>query len=431
MDETQLAPVIQEIKRALPDIDETKIEDELKRYHRYGIHLQEAKNAILKRFGARPTSSSIGTRTLTELVGGETNFEVTARCLSSKERLQNTANGEKTLVSGLLADRTMIRRFVSWEGHSMEKGKTYLIRGASARPFRGEVEISLGAYATIEEPQPDPLGDLDVSKLPRFGPLQEVKLRDVRSGMGNVEVVGKILSVEEKTVEAEGSTKRICDGMIADDTKKLRFTVWSAFPYSIGDVVRIRGAYVKDWRGIPQLNFDERAEIERLDDVDFDIETSPRLLAEDLSGAGATDVEVAGTILEVREGSGLITRCPVCNRALSDGSCSMHGEQTGFPDLRAKVVLDDGTGVLFAVLNTEITEELLCMGVAECEKRYSQDEKRILELLEKKLLGKMYRMKGNVIRDDFGSTILPSSIVPDEDPYMEQVDELLRKMEGP
>jgi replication factor A1 len=430
MDETQLAPVIQEIRRALPELGEDRIEEELRRYLKYGIHLQEAKNAILRRFGARTGASSLGPRSLVDLSGGESNFEITARCLSSKERLQNTANGEKTMVSGLIADRTMIRRFVSWEGHTIEKGRTYVIRGASARLFRGEVEISLGAYTTVEEPKVDPLADLDVSKLPRFGPLQEVKLRDVRSGMGNVSVIGKILSLEEKTIETEGATKKIHDGMIADDTKKLRFTVWSAFLHNIGDVLRIKGAYVKEWRGIPQLNFDERAEIELLEDIDFKVEMSPRLLAEDLVGAGATDVEVAGTILEVREGSGLIFRCPVCNRALSSGSCSMHGEQTGFADLRAKVVLDDGTGALFAVLNTEITEHLLCMGVAECEKRFAQEEKRLVELLEHKLLGKRFRMKGNVIRDDFGSTMLPNGIAADEEPYMDHVMELISKLEG-
>jgi replication factor A1 len=140
--------------------------------------------------------------------------------------------------------------------------------------------------------------------------------------------------------------------------------------------------------------------------------------------------EVDGTIIEVREGSGLIFRCPLCNRALATGNCSIHGSQEGSPDLRAKVVLDDGTGVLFAVLNTEITEDIIGLSVNECIGRFESDEKRLMDLLSEKLLGRNYIMRGNVIKDDFGSTMLPSAISASALEYMPKVKELLSNLEG-
>ncbi|MGA1872097.1 MAG: hypothetical protein ACMUHY_00360 [Thermoplasmatota archaeon] len=430
MEQEQIAPVIQEIKEALPDIEEEKLKEELDRYLRYGIIPQEAKKAIIRKFGGTPASfTPLGDKKLKELKGGEMNIDLTVRCLSSKERVQRTQNGDKTLVTGLVADDTMIRRFVSWEGQMLDKGSTYVIRGASAKTFRGEVEINLGPYTRIEEAQDDPLADLDISKLPRFGNIQELLLKDVRPGMGNIQITAKVMDLEKRTIETDKGKKSIFDGMLADDTKRVRFTSWSDFDFEIGDVVKITGAYVKEWRGIPQINFDERAEIEKESSKDFDVMKTPRLFAEDLLNAGATDIEISGTIIEVRDGSGLIFRCPECNRALMNGSCSIHGQQEGIADLRTKVVLDDGTGALFAVLNTEITEEVLGRKVSECVERYCDDDERIIGELSQKLLGRDFVMRGNVIRDDFGPTILPAQVKPEEADDLDEARALLDVLE--
>lgn len=426
----EIAPIVKEIKEALPDVDETEISKEMERYLKYGIVPQEAKKAIIKKFGGTTqTFTSSGEKVLSELQGNEMNVDVKVKCLSSNERIQKTVNGEKNLVTGLVADNTMIKRFVSWEAHELEKGSIYHIKGAQAKVFRGEVELSLGSYTNVEEIEDDSLDKLDVRKLPRFGNLVELPLKEVKSGIGNIIIQGKVLNIEKRKIETEKGEKTIFDGILADDTKRIRFTSWHDFKMEVGDSVRIEGAYVKEWRGIPQVNFDDRAEVEKLKDVDFDVMKTPRLMAEDLMDAGATDVEVAGTIIEIRDGSGLIFRCEACNRALINGNCSVHGQKEGIPDLRTKIVLDDGTGALFAILNTEITEDILGMGVKECTSTYCEDETRVVDHLNQKLLGKEFVMKGNVIRDDFGPTVLPVQVTPMEDDCLEEAKTLLDVME--
>ena len=422
----EIAPILKEIKEALPDVDENEISKEMDRYLKYGIVATEAKKAIIRKFGGTTRSfTSAGEKKLSELQGNEMNVDVTVKCLSSNERVQKTVNGEKTLVTGLVADSTMIRRFVSWEGHLLEKGGNYCIKGAQAKVFRGEVELSMGSYTNVEDAPEDALSDLDVSKLPRFGNLVEVLLKDVKTGLGNIIVKGKVLNIEKREIETEKGSKTIFDGIIADDTKRIRFTSWHDFKIETDDVISVKGAYVKEWRGIPQINFDDRAEIEKLDSVDFDVMKTHRLLAEELMEVGASDVEVSGTIIEIRDGSGLIFRCPECKRALINGNCSIHGQQEGVTDLRTKVVLDDGTGALFSILNTEITTEILGMGVKECESQFHGDEVRVLDILNEKLLGKEFVMRGNVIRDDFGPTILPNAVLKEEDEYMEEAKALI------
>ena len=432
MDQEQIAPVIQEIKEALEDVEEDRIETELKKYMKYGIVLQEAKKAIIKKLGGGGvTYPSQGEKKLKELKGNENNVDLQVKCLSSRESMKNTKNGTKTMVSGLVADDTMIRRFVSWDAHNLEKGKVYDLKGANVRTFRGEVEVNLGSFSDVKEAEGSPLEDLDTTKLPRFGKLKQLDLKDVRPGMGNVMIRGKVLSVDERTIRTDSGEKKIHDGVISDSTKRMRFTSWHDFGLETGDVVEISGGYVKEWRGIPQLNFDERAEVKKVEDQDFEVLQPPRFLAEDLYEAGATDAEVAGTIIEIKDGSGLIFRCPECNRALINGNCSIHGQQEGVPDLRAKIVVDDGTGAMFAVLNTEITQEVICLSVSECVDRFSDlEEDKVTEMLNRELLGKDYVLRGNVIRDDFGPTVLPSMARQNKEEYMEEAEKMLDELGG-
>ncbi|MCU0798996.1 MAG: hypothetical protein MUC62_04935 [Candidatus Thermoplasmatota archaeon] len=432
MAEEQIAPIVKELKEALPEADEEELSRELSRYIRFGIVPQEAKKAILRKMGVRePSRTSIGHRSLSELQGNEIGVEVTVRCLSSNQRLQMTQNGERTLCTGLVADETMIRRFVSWEGHALEKDKCYTLKGASVRTFRGELELNLGSYAVVDEAPEGTLSNLDISKLPRYGAIIEVSLKDLRAGQGNVFVKGKVLSAEKRQIETEKGAKRIVDGMLADESKRVRFTSWHDFGFEVGDVISIKGAYVKEWRGIPQLNFDERAEVEKLPEVDFDVMRTPRLAAEELQQSGASDVEVAGTVIEIRDGSGLIFRCPSCNRALAGGSCTVHGPQEGIVDLRAKIIIDDGTGALSAVLNTELTEQVLGMSVKECETKFCDSESRLVDHLVQKLLGRDLVLRGNVMKDEFGPSMLPAKLDDHSTDPLEEAKKMLSAMEVP
>jgi len=55
--------------------------------------------------------------------------------------------------------------------------------------------------------------------------------------------------------------------------------------------------------------------------------------------------------VDVQSGSGLIKRCPECNRALVKGACGEHGKVEGVYDLRIKAVLDDGEKVQDILMN--------------------------------------------------------------------------------
>ena len=65
------------------------------------------------------------------------------------------------------------------------------------------------------------------------------------------------------------------------------------------------------------------------------VSESPRMWIEDLADrGGGVDVTIRGILIDLREGSGLVYRCPECRRVLRKGACRIHGEVKGNADLR-------------------------------------------------------------------------------------------------
>src|SRR3989475_7743386 len=98
---------------------------------------------------------------------------------------------------------------------------------------------------------------------PSVGKATPVRVVDVREGASDVVGTDRILSVERREVEVDGNPKAVFSGVLADETGKTQFSAWKDFELKAEEILRIEGAYVKSWRGIPPVCFDERATITR------------------------------------------------------------------------------------------------------------------------------------------------------------------------
>ena len=74
------------------------------------------------------------------------------------------------------------------------------------------------------------------------------------------------------------------------------------------------------------------------------------------------------------------------------------------PDLRIKVVVDDGSAAITAVMKREVTEELtgITLKSALDEARETMDPDAVGHRFEEQLLAKPIEVRGNVISDDYG-----------------------------
>lgn len=410
-----LAPHIREITRALKDpVSEAELLRELTEYLEvYRLTLPAAKRSLVKKHGGDPSklasASTAQSRTIADLLGGEGNVDVTGKILSVRPKDVEARGERRTILTGLLGDSTGTVRYTIWEPGELqlEPGMLVQFRHAYTKEWNQRVDLHLGSRGLLERIEGDPS-----AFTPPAGPVTRVKIGDLREKGGFVDVTARILSASKRSVEVRGARRELVSGLLADETGKIPFTAWHNFDLKVDEVVRISGATVRSWRGAPELAFDERATVTR---------TMDRLpSAEELGAAartpihkvaqsgGAIDVVISGTVLEVKEGSGLVMRCPQCNRVLQKGTCRIHGKLEGTPDLRIKATIDDGTGALTAVLNQSLSEQLLGLTIDRAMERAREamNLEVVRDQMADALLGRPLQLRGNAKADEYGLMLI-------------------------
>ena len=75
-----------------------------------------------------------------------------------------------------------------------------------------------------------------------------------------------------------------------------------------------------------------------------------------------------GKITQIYDGSGLIQRCPKCNRWIIDDFCMVHSDVEGIWDLRIKARFDDGKVRCTLIFKKDITEKSVGITLEEAKK---------------------------------------------------------------
>lgn len=439
----EMAPHVQDIVRALGGkVSDSEVERELGNYlNVYRVSLDTAKRSIVKKHGGNPADLSLGiAKSVRDLIPGENSVNVLARIISVNGKEIETEAGSKPIVYGFLGDLTGTAPYTVWnpEGVSLAKGDVVRVQNAYTKEFKGRVEVHFGARTVVTKEDPELLPAVEGGRasIPS-GPATPVKVGDLRQGMGNLVLTARVLSVETRQVQVEKEAKTVYSGVLADDSGKVQFSAWKDFSLAEGDVLRIQGGYVKTWRGIPQLSFDERSTVERVASDSLPsaeaLGVSPRVWIEDLSErGGAVDATVRGILIDIKDGSGLVYRCPECRRVLRKNTCRIHGEVLGNPDLRVKGIVDDGSGAITAVFGKELTELLLEKTIEEAiaQAKEAMDQEVVRDELADLLVAQPIEVRGNVTSDDYGLMMMVNSARILKVDVQEEARAMLEELEG-
>ena len=436
MERTELTPHIEEIKRVLGDkIDDEQIETELRKYlDDYHVDVNAAKRGIIRKYGGNDsgfaTANNVAKK-IADLTGTEANVDVIAKIVYVETKNITVKGLNKTIVSGILGDDTGTASFTVWEPGAvqLEKGSAYTFKNCYCKLWNDRVQINIGNRGRIETA----VGvEFNVPNSGASLSASDVKIGDIRDGMGSVNVTGKILSVEARKINSRGEEKIVFSGIMADGTGKIQYSAWHDFELKEGESISAKNCYIRAWKGIPQLNIGDRATVERLDaDIAVDAGESQKTVADVTRIGGGLDITIEGVVVDVKNGSGLIKRCPTCNRSMFNGICSVHGTVEGVPDMRMKLVVDDGTGAIGAIVNRADTEKLTgismtaAMGLAA-----ARGEGVVIRELMGKILLRRVRITGNVMSDDFGPSMIVRSASDVEVDVQGEAEKLLSEVEA-
>ena len=381
------------------------------------ININQASRVVVLREGVR-TVTTPGEPVEISSIKSEGNVTVVGRLLASRNDVIHRRDGSGSIdvVRGRIADDTGAIGFLSWESFDHEVGSLLKIENAQVNVFRDTPEINIGSSSRIEI-----YHDSNFASAEDLVARSVSKIEDLRDGSRDVEIIVEIQKMIRRDFQGkDGESKSVWSGDVADPTGKCRTSMWEEPPFDFEStpvIVRIRGARVRAWQGVPDITVDNSSQVEVLaaapwgEDVDLANNFVSVELDELSSGASRVGISTQGTIVSIREDSGIIYRCPECRRVLRDGECAIHGAQEGNMDVRLRMVLDNGKSTISLIVNKSATESLLGMKQADISSNVSENgSMQFIQELRERLLGRELTANGRTIVDEQGAMLLSDDV---------------------
>ncbi|MGC8496956.1 MAG: Single-stranded DNA binding protein [Thermoplasmata archaeon] len=394
MDKEEYNKIVDELVSTIGDkASRDKIEKELNSWLQFpGINIKDIMKKIVEKFN--PGKELDTFVKIKDIESGEHSVSVVAKVLSiNKKELENKGN----MYYGILADETGSIPFTAWKLNiEVAKGDVIKIVNGYTKEWRDNVKVVIGNYTTVSMMPRDLIKNVQ-AKLSKF------KIIDLKPQPGRVEIVGKILSSSAKNVIVDDKNRTLYSGIIADETGSIGFSAWDT-EIKNNATARIKGAYVKEFRNMPNLVIDKNS-IVQYEDVDIKVKRSV-VSIENIEERGGPDLKIEGIILEIKE-AGVIARCDKCKKVLVNGLCPEHGKVGVYLDLRIKAVVDDGTGALMAIFNKEVSEKFLSSNFEELKKREAENigSSMILHEVEDRFLFRPIYLLGSIMTSENGLTM--------------------------
>ncbi len=246
---------------------------------------------------------------------------------------------------------------------------------------------------------------------------RKLELANVLPGMRNVNVVGRVFKISQinEFKRSNGSTGRVANVFIGDDTGFVRLPLWNDQvefiedgKINVGDVIKVMNAFAKESvYGNVELSMGKFGTVQPVEESElaqlFEHKELPsvkelvnRFLSStsekksvEIRGLSPGAVEIRGSIVQVFNSNFFV--CPQCGSTLSEDKCAEHGKVEPKPELVFSCVLDDGTGSVRVVFFRSLAERLVGK---KAEEFLKLDEKGARDAITG-VLGKEIVVEGN------------------------------------
>jgi len=180
------------------------------------------------------------------------------------------------------------------------------------------------------------------------------------------------------------------------------------------------------------VNISEFSTVQRLETpVEVADSAQQRMIRDAVESGGLFDVELVGNVVAIRDGSGLIERCPECGRVVQNGQCRSHGDVDGEDDLRVKAILDDGTGTVTVILDEELTAEVYGGGIEAAREhaRDAMDRDVVADEIRTRVVGREFRVRGTLTVDDYGANLEATTFTEHDEEPSQRAQRLLAEVQ--
>ncbi|MFB6179384.1 MAG: Single-stranded DNA binding protein [Halorientalis sp.] len=407
-------------------VDKEEVKSDLENLVSYSVPMDEAKQSLRRKYGdgsggggGAPSPVDVA-----DVSTDDSSVTVTATILTVGKRPIHYRGEDHVIFEGQLADETGKISYTAWEDFSLQAGETVRIGNAGVREWEGNPELNLGESTDVER--------VEESLAIDFAVGGDAGLSELSPGDRGVNLEVQVVECESKVIDGRDGETEILSGTLADETGRLPFTDWEPRTgVETSASIRIENAYVREFRGVPSVNLSEYTTVRTLDHpVEVRDEPEQLPINEAVGRGGAYDVALVGNVISIRDGSGLIQRCPECGRVIQKGQCRSHGEVEGEDDLRTKAIVDDGTGTVTAVLGHELTAQVYGGDLEDAKEhaRDAMDQSVVAETIADRIVGYEYRVRGSLSVDEYGANLNATEFARSGDEPAERARTLLAEV---
>ncbi len=245
-----------------------------------------------------------------------------------------------------------------------------------------------------------------------FSSSQLAKINQIREGMRNVTVAGRVKSVfpvkEFNTGQRQG---RVGNVLLEDETGTIRVTLWNAIADQLsrvqtGDIIQLRSAYVRlNNLGFRELHLNERSQVIRNPpgiEIPALVQSLVQKKISELEGTEST-VQMTGHVVNVFDPR-FFEQCPECRKRVTlreEGkfTCEIHGQVEPRYGYVVNLLVDDGTGTLRVTCWKEQADVLF----GNLDVVYESPQ--LFDTLKNEVLGHIVKVTGAVKRNELSSNL--------------------------
>jgi len=263
----------------------------------------------------------------------------------------------------------------------------------------------------------------------------KLQIKNILSGMRNVEVTGKVLQVYDvRSFQTEKRSGQVGSFIVADETGTIRVVAWGDQADNIktlkkDDIVQLTSGYVRDNTGRKEIHLNEKSKLVRNPEGvtvgEFNQEPNRKNI-KDLT-ENDSDIELLATIIEAYEPH-FFEICPQCSRRVKEKddafTCATHQKVTPDFSYVMNCFLDDGTEQIRGVFFRTQMEQLL--NKKKDDLLALKDQMDAFQPLKDDLLGTQIKITGRVKKNEMFDRIEfianAVDITPDPKKELERLD---------
>jgi replication factor A1 len=373
-----------------------------------GIPLEEATRMVYEERGIHLPVRTKVVESISDLVPGMRNVSIKARIISIQKMERKSGT---SYYRGFLGDSGSEIRYSAWVQFPFEPNTPVFIQNVSVREWNQRAEVVINDSSFVS-----PIEDIE-GLLPKIEEGVPSTISELNKDSRDVDVEVRVIESREVTVNSKGRQVDIVKGIIADRTGRISFTCWGPVNIQEGGCYRIIGGYVKEFKGQMDLNLSPGSIFrplsgDRLPSSEELMKPEDSRVINLLEGKFSGPVFLRGTVISIRNGSGLFQRCVDCGRRLNKGTCTVHGRTKGEWDLGFKGIFDDGSSTAFIRGDRTIVESILDSTMEDLTEEIKEnlDPETILGRLEEEMLGRPVTITADPLLDDYGITLQVSNI---------------------